>query len=621
MKSKIKLLIILSLALSFVLFSTCKRKEVEEPGPLGPSGFSIVLKLSASPNVISAGANRGSTTITASLTKYDGIALADKTIHFEIRDQSGNKVYLGYFEGNKSVVSKSTDSNGEVKVTYYGPLGQELTDTSYIYIFASASWDGKEFVSELQPIKVVRDVEEIYIELVANPSVLVAGTYRGVSKVTATLTESGGKPVANETVIFKINEDDSGIRYGYFEDFQTVIEKTTDSNGVAKVTYFGPIDEEFPDDLEDECIEIEACVNEVIESCDDCPTATTFICIVQEGLDLSLDLFANPNVLLCTDERPESQIIAYFKEGAKPVVNRKVFFTITSGSGTFSNDKTSIAAHTNAQGIATVRYIGPTKDEITADQTVTIQGQGEAMDGFVTGQTQVKLIRDVADFTLELTADPGILWCSDEKPTSQITALFKEGNTPLASEKIYFTLSSSVGEFSNGLTKTYAWTNSQGIATVTYYGPTKDDITADQTITIQGQVETSTDTIVAGSVSIKLIRDAADLSLKLTANPNVLLCTDTRPQSTLTATYKEGDAPVADKEIIFTLSAALGQFSNGLKTISIKTDSTGTVTTTYYGPTKSELSATQTITVTAQAETSTPSFVTATAQIKLILEN
>ena len=621
MNSKIKLIITLFLALSFVFIMTCKRKEVEEPGPLGPSGFSFVLKLSASPNVIAAGTSRESTIITASLIKYDGIAMEDKTINFEIRNQSGSKVYLGYFEGNKSVVSKTTDSNGEARVTYYGPLGEELTDTTYIYIYASASWDGKEFISELQPIKVIRDLELVYIQLVANPSVLVAGTYRGVSQVTATLIESGGKPVANESIIFKINEDDSGRRLGYFDDFRTVIEKTTNSSGVAKVTYFGPIDQEYTDDLEDECIEIEAWLNEVREDCDECTSASVPICIVQEGLDLSLDLFANPNVLLCTDERPESQILAYFKEGAKPVVNRKVFFTITSGSGTFSNEKTSAVAYTNESGIATVKYVGPTKDEITADQTVTIQGQGEAVDGFVTGDTQIQLIRDVADFTLELAADPGILWCSDEQPTSEITALFKEGNTPLASQKIYFTLSSSVGEFSNGLTKTYAWTNSQGIATVTYYGPTKDEITADQTITITGQAETSSDTTVTGTVSIKLIRDAADLNLDLTADPNVLLCTDTRPESTLEAIYKEGDTPVVGRRIVFTLSAALGQFSNGLQTISIKTDSTGSVIVTYYGPTKSELTATTTITVTAQAETSSPSTVTDTVQIKLVKEN
>ncbi len=621
MNSKIKLIIVFCLALSFILVTTCKRKEVEEPGPLGPSGFSVVLKLSASPNVISAGTSRESTTITASLIKYNGIALADKTIHFEIRDQSGSKVYLGYFEGNKSVISRTTDSSGEAIVTYYGPLGEELTDTSYIYIYASASWDGKEFISELQPIKIIRDLEEIYIELVANPSVLVAGAYRGVSQVTATLTESGGKPVTSETVIFKINENDAGNRLGYFENFQTVIEKTTNSNGVAQVTYYGPIDQEYTDDLEDECIEIEVCLNEVIEDCEDCPTASTPICIVQEGKDLTLELFANPNVLLCTDENPRSEILAYFKEGAKPVVNRKVFFTITSGSGTFSNDKTSITTHTDESGIATVQYVGPTKDDITANEVVTIQGQGEASDGFVTGETQIQLIRDVVDFSLELTADPGILWCSDEQPSSQITALFKEGNTPLVNQKIYFTLSSSVGEFSNGLTKIFTRTNSQGIATVIYYGPTKDDITADQTITIQAQAETSTDNIVTGSVDIKLIRSADDLNLELTADPNVLLCTDTRPQSTLTAIYKEGDTPLVGKDIIFTLSTTLGQFSNGLQTISAETDSEGKVTLTYYGPTKSELTATTTITVTARAETTSPDSVTDTAQITLILEN
>lgn len=502
MNSKIKLAIVFSLALSFVLLPTCKRKEVTEPGPLGPSGFSVVLKLSASPNVISAGTSRDSTTITASLTKYDGIALSDKTIHFEIRDQSGNKLYLGYFEGNKSVISKTTDGNGEARVTYYGPLGDELTDTTYIYIFASASWDGKEFVSELTPIKVVRDVEEITIELVANPKVIVADTYREVSTITATVTQTGGIPLANETLLFEItDESGSQLNLGYFEGQHSVIEKTTDSNGMAQVQYFGPIAQEI---TEDTTIYIKVWCSQQTK---ECTSATTPICIVRESKDLSIELFAIPDVLWVSTQRPTSTIKAYLKKGSFPLPDIKVYFTITEGDGTFSNNQTNKFAYTDESGIATVEYMGPTEDEISADQTVTIQAHADAGGpDTATAEVQIQLLLETTGPTLELTADPNVLLCGDDRSTSLISAYYSQGGDPLAGKKIIFTLPDGLGLFANDQTTITAWTNENGVAAVTYRSPTNAELSADQTITLQAQAVTSSPDFVTATVQIQLIR-------------------------------------------------------------------------------------------------------------------
>jgi len=607
--SKIKLLLILGLILSFAILPSCKRKPADEFSPFGPSSLSIILKLSASPNVIAAGAKREITTITANLRKFDNSPIADKTVHFEIRDESGNKLYIGYFEGNTSVATRTTDENGEARILYHGPLGEELTDTAYVYIYASVSWDGKEFITDLAPIKVVLDAEQLAIELAATPSALVADTYREVSMIKATVWQTGGKALAQEPIIFEIIDDTGAqLNLGYFEDFQAVIETKTNNNGVARVNYFGPIAQEI---TEDTTIYIKAWLPAQSEA----PSTSTPISIIRESKDVSMELYATPNVLLVTDERPTSIISAYLKKGTMPLSGRKIFFTIPTGGGVFSNDNDNIIATTDEQGIATVTYVGPTQDEISADQTVTIQGQAEASGDFVTGTTQIQLIRETADYSLELAADPSILWVNDEEPTSEITATFKEGITPLADRQVFFTITSGAGQFSNGLTSIFAYTNSQGVATVEYVGPTRRDITANQTVTIQGQAEAS-GTSVTGTTQIQLIRETADYSLELAADPNILWVNDVEPTSEITATFKEGNTPQADSKIFFTITSGAGEFSNGLTSAYAYTNSEGIATVTYVGPTQHEISADQTVTIQGQVETS--STITATVSIKLI---
>jgi len=613
--SKIKLLITLGLVLSFIIFPTCKRKQTDELTPFGPSTLSVVLKLSASPNVIGAGANRDSTTITASLQKYNNSPVAGKTVHFEIRDESGNKIYLGHFEGNTSVASRTTNENGEAKIIYHGPLGEELLDTTFVYIFASVSWDGKEFITNLTPIKVVQDAEQIMIELAASPSVLVADTYREISTIKATVMETGGKYLVKEPILFEITDATGAqLNLGYFEGSKAIIEKTTNRNGVARVDYFGPISQEITADT---TIYIKAWLPGLAGA----PSTSAPISIVREAKDVGIELFAEPNVLVVSSEPCSSILRAYVKKGTMPLPDRRVVFTISSGSGTFTNDKDNIFADTNEFGIATVEYRSPTEDDITADEVVTIQAQVAASGSFVTATAQIQLVRDAADLSLELTAVPNILWVADDNPTSHVSAVFKEGNTPLADEDIFFTITTGSGEFSTGLTSALVRTNSEGIATVTYVGPTKHEITQDETVTITAQASSESSTPVTATVDIELILSTPAFTLELTADPNVLVVTASRPISQITATLKQGNTPIGSRNIIFTLPDGLGQFSNSLQTITATTNSLGIVTLNYFGPTTAELAADQLITVQGQAETTgSEGFITGTVQIQLIVE-
>jgi len=504
MKQNIKFIIILALVLSFVFFSSCKRKALEEPSPFGPSSLSTILTLSANPNVITASTSRQAASITASFRKYDGTPIANTDVYFEIRDSSGNRAYVGYFEGNQSVVTKTTNSNGKARATYYGPLADELTGNSTVYIYASATWKGEEFVYELAPLDIIRDYEEIIIELLASPNVLVAGTYRGVSTIMASVKDTGGSPLANTAIIFKIPADDSGSPLGYFENNETVVTTSTDSQGKVEVTYFGPTEDEV---TEDTTLEIKAWLPDFVDENGQCFSTTTSICIVRELKDLTLELFAQPNVLICSDERPSSQIKAYLKMGTLPLAGRKIFFTVSEGEGTFSNNEKIKIATTDEQGMATVVYRGPTKDEITGDQTVTIQAQPESTTpDSVTAEVEIQLIRSGGDYSIEVVADPDVLLCTDSNPTSTIKALFKEGNKPLANKEITFTIDEGIGLFSNGQISIEATTDEDGIATVTYYGPLSDDLTEDETITIEAKAETSPFNYITDTVSISLIK-------------------------------------------------------------------------------------------------------------------
>jgi len=248
MKNKRNIIIVFSLALILSFLPSC-RNAVEEPAPFGPSSLSILLHTSANPNVLFAGSTPEVTTITASLKKFDGTPLSNISIHFEVTPN------LGHFEGNQSVITKTTDSSGLVSLSYYGPIAQELANNQTLYIYAYAAWEGKEIIAELTPVYIVRD---------------------------------------------------------------------------------------------------------------------------KYDLDLVFELMADPNVLWCTSERPESVILGIFTfEDGIPVVGRKVFFTILSGPGEFSDGKTKTYAVTDEEGVATITYIGPTNDEINYDQFVTIRGQPE----------------------------------------------------------------------------------------------------------------------------------------------------------------------------------------------------------------------------------------------------
>ncbi len=202
---------------------------------MGPSTFAILLKVNASPNVILAGLQeRQASTVTASLKTYDGSAISNKTVFFEVVDESGKRLDVGFFEGNMAVFSQNTDGNGNITVNYYGPLSNEIVGSGTLYIRATVAWEGAQFIIDSTALYVLRDTDEMSLEVKAVPDVIYAGMTETTAEIQATL-RAGGAPVKNHPVYFLLNTD-----LGRFIDGKWYTTSNTNDDGVATMTYVSP---------------------------------------------------------------------------------------------------------------------------------------------------------------------------------------------------------------------------------------------------------------------------------------------------------------------------------------------------------------------------------------------
>jgi len=243
---------VLTFALGLVLLlasSACTRNDVGTPSPVGPSSFAVLLKLSASRNVIYAGDQREGSTISVSLKRFDGIPLVGRTVYFEICDSGHLRVDIGYFEGMERVISRQTDSGGNITFVYNGPLNSEIEANTSVYIWATAASEGNEFIEDFAQVNIVRDSSSAgVLEISANPNVIFAGAggQREYSTISVSLKRPDGTPLAGRTIFFEIC--DSGhvqVDIGFFEGGDKVLSRRTDAGGNISFIYHGPLRKEL----------------------------------------------------------------------------------------------------------------------------------------------------------------------------------------------------------------------------------------------------------------------------------------------------------------------------------------------------------------------------------------
>jgi hypothetical protein len=255
MRLKNRFLLTLCLILSFTVITSCTRDAVEEPSPVGPSGFAISFKVSASPNILFAGfQQRQNTTVTAVLRKFNGEPLTGRTVYFELRDSLGQRADgIGYFEGFGPAASVVTDGNGIVTLNYYGPTTGELRnresdhdmdtpDPEYdnFSIAAYVAWESSEFIYEYAPIHFVRDFSDLIFNVTVDPNVLWCSNTRPQSTIRAYFAGPDGTPLVGRKIFFEI----IGGK-GKFSDGKTKTFEETGSDGYATMIYKGPTKNEM----------------------------------------------------------------------------------------------------------------------------------------------------------------------------------------------------------------------------------------------------------------------------------------------------------------------------------------------------------------------------------------
>jgi hypothetical protein len=159
MKTTKKILFItVSLALLVFTSDSCKNDIINQPSPVGPSSIATILDLTANPNVIVAGKrDRQTAEITATLTRYDGAPISDRTVLFEVVNKDGWREHLGYLDGELSMQPVATDADGTARTRYYGPLRNEIQTNIELFIRATVVWEGSQFIQDMTPLYIIRD--------------------------------------------------------------------------------------------------------------------------------------------------------------------------------------------------------------------------------------------------------------------------------------------------------------------------------------------------------------------------------------------------------------------------------------------------------------------------------
>jgi len=390
MKINKQFIFISLLVLILIFSSSCKRTGIEEPSPFGPSTYSLLLSVSAQPNVISAGISRETVTIRVSLKKYDGSAISDQIVHFEIRDALGQRVDVGLFNGNLAAVSRTTDLNGSITLTYQGPLAEELATDTQIYIYAMTDWQGTDYITEFAPIYITRGNIAVIFELLAQPDVIFAGTSRETTTITVSLKNQDKSAISGQVVHFQVRDAlGQRVNIGLFDGNVTAVSRTTDQNGSITLTYHGPLSDEVNADTQ---IYIYA---QIDGQGTDYISELAPIYIIREETGVVFDLTAQPNVIYCTSDRPQSLLKAVFKKtDGSPLPNRRIYFYVLSGPGEFEDGKRKTYVLTDSNGVASINYIGPTNKEISYDQFVELRGQPETNTPFyIHTEVSVRLIK------------------------------------------------------------------------------------------------------------------------------------------------------------------------------------------------------------------------------------
>jgi hypothetical protein len=216
------------------------------------------------------------------------------------------------------------------------------------------------------------------------------------------------------------------------------------------------------------------------------------------SIGVMLNLEASPNVIVVgVKDRQVANVTATLKKfDGTGQANRTVLFEVVDSTGSrlnvgfFEGSTGVFSKTTDANGSVHVNYFGPLSDEISGDRTIYIRAS-VAWDGtqFINDTAALSLVRDTKDLTLTAKAVPDVLYAGNVGQTSIIQATVYAGGQPAKNFPVYFVFTMNLGQFIDGKRSTTSTTNDQGVATMTYVGPTSSEMAnSSETVPIRVQV-------------------------------------------------------------------------------------------------------------------------------------
>jgi len=110
--------------------------------------------------------------------------------------------------------------------------------------------------------------------------------------------------------------------------------------------------------------------------------------------------------------------------------------------------------------------------------------------------------------TFDLAATANVIMAGDLPPTTTIKATVRKNGIGVPNLPVYFTNLSGPGEFLDYTDRVTVTTDSTGVASVVFVGPTKSEISRDMTTAIQGQMQTGTPDFIFKTIEIRILRGA-----------------------------------------------------------------------------------------------------------------
>ena len=110
--------------------------------------------------------------------------------------------------------------------------------------------------------------------------------------------------------------------------------------------------------------------------------------------------------------------------------------------------------------------------------------------------------------TFDLAATANVILAGDLPPTTTIKATVRKNGIGVPNLAVYLTILSGPGEFLDYTDRVAVTTDSAGVASAVFVGPTKAEMSRDMTTVIQGQVQTSTPGFIYKTIEIRILRGA-----------------------------------------------------------------------------------------------------------------